>query len=129
MMITCGVPSVTLLGEKADWLRLLARLDRLPTLGDEPAAWAEMLRPILVRFAAAFDGSPDVTFWEHVVSRNSYMCGQDLLSGWITAFCVWDADGKWLAKSRPPRNESTVGGSVMQGPCKYFSRVHKPCIP
>ena len=111
MMITCGVPSVTLLGEKADWLRLLARLDRLPTLGDEPAAWAEMLRPILMRFAAAFDGSPDVTFWEHVVNRNDEVCGLDILSGWITAFCVWDEDGKWLAGDRPAGRQST--GSVM----------------
>ena len=129
MGIVCGLPSVTLLGEKADWLRLLARLDRLPTFGDEPAEWAEMLRPILVRFAAAFDGSPDVTFWERIVSRDSYMCGQDLLSGWITAFCVWDADGKWLAKSRAFRTEDTAEGSFIKGPQREcISPAHQSCI-
>ncbi|EJF60291.1 hypothetical protein DICSQDRAFT_147965 [Dichomitus squalens LYAD-421 SS1] len=85
--ITCGIPSVTLEGEKADWERLYKRLDR------------------------AFDGKPDIPFWEHVVSQNNRICGLDLLSGWITAFCVWDQDGKWLVRSRlagPQSSRSTV---------------------
>lgn len=116
MGVICGIPSVTLLGDKADWLRLLARLDRLPELGDEPAQWASMLRPILSRFASAFDGSPDVEFWSHVVSWDNRLCGQNLLSGWITAFCMWDCDGKRLG--RQGSHPSTVDaqhahGSVM----------------
>ena len=106
--ITCGIPSVTLLGDKADWLRLLARLDRLPELGDEPAEWADMLRPILTRFVSAFDGHPDIQFWSHVVNRDDSLCGTDDLSGWITAFCMWDCDGKRLGmRGSPP---STVDG-------------------
>lgn len=30
----CGIPS----GEKADWEKLVSRLDKLPTFGPEPAA-------------------------------------------------------------------------------------------
>ena len=88
----CGIPSVALQGDKADWLRPPARLDRLPELGDAPTQWAEMLRLILSRFVAAFDGTPEIKFWSHVVSRDSRLCGTDFLSGWITAFCMWDCE-------------------------------------
>ncbi|KAJ8481919.1 hypothetical protein ONZ51_g5702 [Trametes cubensis] len=99
--ITCGFPSVTLEGTKEDWQRLLYRTTRLYEFGDQPAVWAEMLRPILRRFVAAFDGNPDVTFWKHAVHRIEEYCGQDDLTGWITAFCVWNADGKWAAGPLP----------------------------
>ncbi|RDX55247.1 hypothetical protein OH76DRAFT_1552446 [Lentinus brumalis] len=98
---TCGIPTVTLEGEKSDWEELYRRLGRLYELGDEPSVWAEMLRPILCRFVRAFDGDPDVTFWEHVVHRNTQMCGQDDLSGWLTAFCVWDHKGRWKPFGMP----------------------------
>ncbi len=101
MSETCGIPTVTLEGEKSDWEELYRRLGRLYELGDEPSVWAEMLRPILCRFVRAFDGDPDVTFWEHVVHRNTQMCGQDDLSGWLTAFCVWDHKGRWKPFGMP----------------------------
>ncbi|KAM5540277.1 hypothetical protein V8D89_006096, partial [Ganoderma adspersum] len=111
--ITCGLPSVTLEGEKADWERLYDRFNRLLELGTEPEQWAAMLHPILHQFVDAFDGNLDVTFWEHVVNRNR-MCGHDGLSGWITAFCVWDVHGKWLANDINVTAPSTGGmGSVM----------------
>ena len=111
---TCGIPSVTLEGEKADWEKLYRRLDRLPELGNEPEQWAAMLRPILRRFVDAFHGNLDITFWEHVVNRD-HICEYDTLSGWITAFCVWDVRGKWLASDRNVEAATTesMGGSVM----------------
>ncbi|KAH9899269.1 hypothetical protein C8Q73DRAFT_313059 [Cubamyces lactineus] len=99
--ITCGFPSVTLEGTKEDWQRLLYRTTRLYEFGDQPAVWAEMLRPILRRFVAAFDGNPDVTFWKHAVHRIEEYCGQDDLTGWITAFCVWTPEGTWKAGPLP----------------------------
>ena len=36
MILTCGIPSVTLEGEKSDWERLLTRLDKLDSFGEEP---------------------------------------------------------------------------------------------
>ncbi|KAL1949118.1 hypothetical protein VTO73DRAFT_10924 [Trametes versicolor] len=110
MDITCGIPTVTLEGTKADWERIVKRLERLYELGDEPSAWAIMLYPILRRFVSAFDGNPDTEFWKHVVYRQQEYCGQDDLSGWLTAFCMWTCEGKWkagplsswLAIPRPP---------------------------
>ena len=63
--------------------------------------WAEMLRPIIRRFVATFDGEHDASFWSHVAYRNDQVCGQDDLSGWITAFCVWSNKGVWGGGSLP----------------------------
>ena len=106
MMLMCGIPSVTLEGEKSDWERLLARLDKLDSFGEEPKAWAAMLRPILSRFVRAFDGKPDVDFWNRVCHYDFQGSGPTYLSGWITAFCVWSSEGKWqgLPLSGPSKN-------------------------
>ncbi|EIW55111.1 uncharacterized protein TRAVEDRAFT_51237 [Trametes versicolor FP-101664 SS1] len=100
--ITCGIPSVTLEGTKADWQRILKRLERLHDLGDEPSTWATMLYPILSRFVSAFDGNPDTEFWKHMVYRSSRGCGTDSLDGWLTAFCVWTKKGQWKARPLAP---------------------------
>ncbi|EIW55108.1 uncharacterized protein TRAVEDRAFT_172771 [Trametes versicolor FP-101664 SS1] len=102
MGITCGIPTVTLEGTKADWERIVKRLERLYELGDEPSAWANMLYPILRRFVSAFDGKPDTAFWKHVVYRQEEYCGQDDLNGWLTAFCVWTKEGTWKAGPLDP---------------------------
>ncbi|KAI0642689.1 hypothetical protein C8Q79DRAFT_983566 [Trametes meyenii] len=95
MVAICGIPSVTLAGDRADWEKLLARLDRLPALGEEPRVRAAMLRPILSRFVGAFDGVPDVPFWRDVAHRSPRFYGPGDVSGWITAFCVWSERGEW----------------------------------
>jgi len=43
----CGIPPVTLLGEKADYELILARIPKLATYGKEPSEFAELLTPIL----------------------------------------------------------------------------------
>lgn len=93
--LDCGIPSVTLEGEKADWEKLLARVDKLEAFGAEPTAWAALLRPIFKRFVDAFDGEPDRDFWGRVCHYKSFGSGPTYLSGWITAFCVWNNEGKW----------------------------------
>ena len=100
--LMCGIPSVTLEGEKSDWESLLTRLDKLDSFGEEPKAWAAMLRPILTRFVGAFDGKPDIDFWTRVCHYHSNGSGPTYLSGWITAFCVWSSKGKWQG---PPITE------------------------
>ncbi|KAF4618788.1 hypothetical protein D9613_009758 [Agrocybe pediades] len=97
-LMTCGIPSVTLEGERSDWMKLLERVDKLDMFGKEPTTWASLLRPILCRFVAAFDGEPDIDFWGKVCHHHSMGSGQTYLSGWITAFCVWSNDGKWLKR-------------------------------
>lgn len=49
VMFGCGFPSVTLLGEQADWEILLLRAQRLPRYGPEVEKWSRLLIPILRR--------------------------------------------------------------------------------
>ncbi|KAJ7510802.1 hypothetical protein B0H11DRAFT_2183571 [Mycena galericulata] len=104
----CGIPRVTLEGERADWELLLTRLDRLKTRGKDfglPAvAWYHLLHPILVRFVGAFDdpeSAENHEFWGGVVVAKEELNGsgggsKNALSGWITAFCAFSVQGTWL---------------------------------
>ncbi|KAK3903379.1 hypothetical protein C8A05DRAFT_32878 [Staphylotrichum tortipilum] len=103
--IICGLPSVTLLGEKADWEKLLAKLERLSEFGEEPDAYRTRLAPILKRFVGSFD-APDSAeirkFWSQIVfAQYESMCGAAPLeiSGWITGFLFWGTDGVLINKS------------------------------
>jgi len=104
MMLDCGIPSVNLEGEKSDWEKLLARVDKLKEFGTETKAWAALLRPIFRRFVKAFDVEPDTDFWGRVC-HYSGGSGPTYLSGWITAFCVWNNEGKWQG---PPISDQTA---------------------
>lgn len=99
MCLMCGIPGVTLLGERDDWEQMAKKLDKIPQFGSEPAVFAQLLRPVLERFVASFDNpsSPDVLdFWNRCAHRLSGGSGPDYLSGWITAFCFWNEDGHSL---------------------------------
>lgn len=105
--IICGLPSVTLLGEKEDWEKLLRRLERLSEFGAEADQYRARLTPILKRFVRSFD-IPDAEeirmFWNQIVfARTNSLCGAAPveLSGWITGFLFWDAEGKqWGDRSQ-----------------------------
>ncbi|KAL2818638.1 hypothetical protein BJX63DRAFT_419174 [Aspergillus granulosus] len=97
MKLTCGIPSVTLLGEKEDWEKLVKRLDRLPILGDEPARFAELLRPILGLFVASFEKpeAPEVLdFWGRCAHEEYMGSGMSYLCGWVSVFCFWNEEGE-----------------------------------
>lgn len=97
MTITCGLPSVTLLGELEDWLKIEKRLEMIPQLGKEATHFANMLRPVLRHMILTFEepASDEVnSFWNRIVHHNHVGSGTDFLSGWLTAFCYWDDEGK-----------------------------------
>lgn len=95
MRTRCGIPSITLLGEKSDYESLLVRLEKLATLGHEPHTVARLLRPILTQFIKAFDEPPVMDFWTKICHYNGGS-GSTYIGGWITAFCAWGAEGKWM---------------------------------
>ncbi|KAL1837097.1 hypothetical protein VTJ49DRAFT_4294 [Mycothermus thermophilus] len=103
--VVCGLPSVTLLGERSDWQRLLDKLAYLPEFGKEPAEYAARLRPILTRFVESFDRPDDPElrkFWNQIVSaRPPRICGDPpvFLSGWITGFYYWNDNGGPFART------------------------------
>jgi hypothetical protein len=99
-MIACGIPSITLLGTKDDYLSILQRLDKLEEFGRESTIFGRLLRPILRQFAIAFDTveegkTPDPDFWGKICHYHSGGSGPSYISGWLTAFCVWNQKGKW----------------------------------
>jgi hypothetical protein len=98
MHLVCGIPTVTLLGERDDWASMLAKLEKIPQLGEEPARFVSLLRPVLRHFVASFDNptAPEVLdFWTKCVHETGGS-GPYYLSGWITAFCFWKEDGECL---------------------------------
>jgi hypothetical protein len=101
-MFICGIPRVTLEGEKSDWVRILERLEKLKEYGIHMIAWYHLLYPVISRLVAAFDApdSPEnVDFWQRVARHDpGGGCGliHDFYSGWITAFYVFSKEGRWI---------------------------------
>ncbi|KAE8370904.1 hypothetical protein BDV27DRAFT_165045 [Aspergillus caelatus] len=127
MCLMCGIPNVTLLGERDDWVLLLSKIDKIPELGKEPTQFATLLRPVLQHFISSFDNpsSPAVVdFWQRSVHRQGGGSGPSYLSGWVTAFCFWNAQGE------PLYREDTVAnglGGNLDGIC--YHRVETDTIP
>lgn len=98
MTILCGIPSVTLLGEKIDYEKILHKIERLDTFGDEAAQFGQVLKPIIRRMINTFDhpfNQDTLNFWRAIVDVNHFSGISDY-SGWITAFMFWDEKGRCL---------------------------------
>ncbi|KAF8209136.1 hypothetical protein K438DRAFT_1573226 [Mycena galopus ATCC 62051] len=99
-LMGCGIPRVTLEGEKADWVNILGRLEKLKEYGLETTAWYHLLRPVITRFVGAFDdptNPANVEFWQRVAHYTPGGSGRgDDYTGWITAFTVFNKEGRWM---------------------------------
>ena len=100
--VICGIPSITLLGAKTDWQRLLDKIERLDDFGDEPKAYATRLRPILSRIVRTFDDPTAIEareFWDQMVQAKVKhgSCGEPPIqynvSGWILGLFYWNSTG------------------------------------
>jgi hypothetical protein len=94
----CGIPRVTLEGERRDWEKILEWLEKLKEYGIKTIAWYHLLVPVISRFVKAYDdpsGLSNIKFWENVV-RIDGGSGSDTYNNWITAFCVFDYRGRRL---------------------------------
>ncbi|KAJ7769339.1 hypothetical protein B0H16DRAFT_1452540 [Mycena metata] len=96
----CGIPRVTLEGQRSDWVNILTRLEKLKEYELETIAWYHLLRPVIARFVAAFDKptSPyNVDFWQRVAHYKPGGSGMgDYYTGWIIAFAPFSKEGQWL---------------------------------
>jgi hypothetical protein len=135
LALICGIPAVTLLGEREDWVEIQARLAKLKDFGPEPEAFGELLKPILRYFIETFDHpeSPSVKdFWSKIAHETGDS-GPCHLSGWITAFCFWDEEGKSLYEgcAQPPVSlesfEGRAAGCELDG--VFYHRVDTEDIP
>lgn len=108
MTFACGIPSVTLEGERADWVKLLEKIDKFEQFGKQPVAWAALLRPIIQRFVRSFNGEHDLDFWAKVFHHYGGGSGMAYLSGWITTFCVWSPNGKCQGPPLEPDQDAEL---------------------
>lgn len=102
----CGLPQVTLLGEVSDWEDLEKRAKRITEFDSGDGLmlkWSEMLNPIFEHLTKSAKGNPDLDFWNKICSQKSRGSGSTYLTGWITVFCAFDKDSKWMGdKKRLP---------------------------
>ena len=127
--LLCGLPSVTLLGEKADWELILARLDKLTTFGEEPTQFCRLLKPVLSRFVRTFEDPATVDvvdFWSRIVSVHRYGSGSRSYSGWITAFCFWNDKGGLTYK---PEQNSYVNAPQLSLDGVVYNVVKSGAVP
>ncbi|KAI1056710.1 hypothetical protein LB507_001542 [Fusarium sp. FIESC RH6] len=122
-MLVCGIPSVTLLGEREDWVKLHSKLDRLYEFGTDAELFADALKPIMKRFVTSWDVDGDAEtreFWEQIVrAKKKWSCGEGAsewdVSGWITAFQFFERDGKrrgfdpWDSEDEETKEEVKMG--------------------
>jgi hypothetical protein len=109
--VCCGLPSVTLLGEKRDWEAILTKLERIPTFGKQPTQWYQLLKPVIARFVGTFDAPESEQtkdFWQKIAHYSGGGSGPTYLSGWITAFCFWSEKGTLLFPAEGIAPEDTV---------------------
>jgi len=63
-----------------------------------------MVMPVLRRFSATFD-DPQLEkaetreFWRNMVQYKNPGSGQPYITGWLTAFCMFDEDGNWRERA------------------------------
>ena len=81
MYTLCGIPTVTLDGNKQDWMEIQQRLSKLNEFGDSTKVWASMMKPVISKFIAAFDGEVDDEFWGHIASPVDMGSGSPTLGG------------------------------------------------
>lgn len=120
--LTCGIPSVTLLGDEADWQDILERVDYLTIFGKshpELKMWQSALRGVIRPMTETFRApdSPDVVrFWQRAVHsyRDDYL-RHKRISGWVLAFCFWDTEGSLLAGGAAQRNWKDMVGKNGEG--------------
>jgi len=91
--LCCGIPWMTLEGTIQDWENILSRLEKLKSYDLEK--WFNLLEPILKQFVEAKKGNVDLNFWQKICHQSGGGSGPTYLSGWISAFCVYDIDGNW----------------------------------
>jgi hypothetical protein len=61
------------------------------------------LGPVCAQFTASAKGTPDLEWWKRVCSHHGNGSGPRYLSGWITSFCAFSTEGKWVGNQKAVR--------------------------
>ncbi|KAG2392243.1 hypothetical protein C9374_012495 [Naegleria lovaniensis] len=96
--LLCNLPSVTLLGEVEDWVKVRERANKLLEFNVDGCimGWSQKLFPVLDKLVETSKGNIDCDWWNRIVNRHGGGSGPRYISGWITVFNVFSENGKWL---------------------------------
>lgn len=104
ILIGCGIPRVTIEGERSVWANILGRLEKLKEYGLETTAWYHLLHPVISRFVGAFDDPTSGENVDFLAASGALYTGRDkggsgfpgCYTGWISAFIVFNKEGRWM---------------------------------
>jgi hypothetical protein len=112
----CGVPTIILEGNTADWQKIL---DKSKTLSQyELKWWVDGMTPVLEQFVAASKGTVDKDFWTDIYKKKSVFSGTPKITGWINVFFPYSEYGDNI-QVRKDLHEYTTTDSYTSG----FSKV------
>lgn len=85
LIVSCGIPKVTLQGTPADWKKLRDNAAKLEKYGLK--WWTDELIPVLDEFVNASTGTVNIDFWKGIYAKfdGAYMMDPSI-SGWILVF-------------------------------------------
>jgi hypothetical protein len=97
--VCCGIPGVTLHGNREDWVKLIEKLEKIRECGilankHDLIDWCRILKPILEQFLASYDGKVDNDFWQDCIVPGRGYTNFDYINGWASAFSPFH-EGKW----------------------------------
>ncbi|XP_035702358.1 uncharacterized protein LOC118433942 [Folsomia candida] len=103
---SCGIPQITLLGRREDWIEIRERIDKLPNFDLEGASlmkeWSSQFGLVLDQFIKVkTTGQVDHEFWDGIVLHGAYSgrcTSEDFVDGWITVFSPFNQNGEWIGK-------------------------------
>lgn len=131
--LCCGLPAVTLEGDRSDWVRLVEKIERFRCSFNNDhhlATWYGLLKPDLTRFVASFD-QPDSEankeFWQSIAHYRAGGSTDPTISGWITAFCFFHKKGKPF-EFDSPRARARAAYTRQKDPVLVLDGVSYPTI-
>jgi hypothetical protein len=123
MMMGCGLPEVTLVGETADWELLAEKARAFSRYGLEE--WALALEPILGQLVATSRGEVDRGFWRDLVhyheEEGGYGGPRQLVDGWLTTLVPFTDDGR-MAPIGSPRSLYRFASGLSTAPLTERSK-------
>lgn len=108
-------------------MMILSKLEKLKQYGVYTIAWYHLLRPIISMFASAYDdpnAQANLDFWQKVAHRSGGGSGPTFLSGWITAFCVFDEQGKWMGQPFKKKPSSSANRTTLSSTEFYTAYIN-----
>lgn len=97
MILLCGLPQVTLVGDTSDWRKLRSKVDYLSQFGGNLAEWSGMLAYTLDKLVAASEGEKDEEFWQKMITAERLGSGgQEKYAGWFTVFAPFNDEFRYV---------------------------------